>query len=82
MWKSLLEFEMPVVIASDVTDYHAASVSWALGKVGVPYIQWEGAGHEIERQVSLEFIPVPRVWIGGYEVTRNDVFWYRRPRPG
>jgi hypothetical protein len=80
MWKSLLEFEMPVVIASDVTDYHAASVSWALGKVGVPYIQWEGAGHEIERQVSLEFIPVPRVWIGGYEVTRNDVFWYRRPR--
>jgi hypothetical protein len=70
---------MSVFIASDVTDYHAAAVCWALDKIGFPFIRWEGAGHEAKRQVLMDFIPVPRVWIGGAEVTRDDVFWYRRP---
>ncbi|QEE30058.1 hypothetical protein FTW19_19975 [Terriglobus albidus] len=71
---------MAIIIISDLVDYHAAAVAWALAATGVPYVQWEGIGYEEPRQASIELGSYTRVRLGGHLVSKNDVIWFRRPR--
>lgn len=71
---------MALIIISSSNDYHAAAACWAMREAGLPYILWEGAGHELSRQATLEVTPSLRVQLGSWEVTKDDVVWYRRPR--
>ncbi len=71
---------MAVIIVSSSNDYHAAAASWAMQEAGLSYVLWEGAGHEVSRQATLEVSPSPKMKLGSNEVTGSDVVWYRRPR--